>query len=185
MWQGGFTFEFSWRGPPEAEATVRGHLVIMTMKRRQSIIGGCCSQCMLYSVYRILGANSWSRHGETQRDDLTLCSAIIVELWTRKREMGYQDENDVEDYKRIWEICGTTCLIGLGWPSIGVITHLIRTCTCCIVDGKLTRTWHSLVSDDDSPRTLSSLPFLSSILPSPKNTKLTPPSLSIHAMIKS
>ena len=23
-----------------------------------------------------------------QRDDLTLCSAMMVELWTRKREMG-------------------------------------------------------------------------------------------------
>jgi len=31
------------------------------------------------------------------RDDLTLCSAMIVELWTRKGEMGDEDENDVEN----------------------------------------------------------------------------------------
>ena len=30
-----------------------------------------------------------------------MCSAMIVELWTRKREMGDDDENDVEDYKWI------------------------------------------------------------------------------------
>ena len=30
-------------------------------------------------------------------DDLTLCSAMMVELWTRKREMGDEDENNVED----------------------------------------------------------------------------------------
>jgi len=32
-----------------------------------------------------------------KRDYLTLCSAMMVELWTRKRGMGDQDENDVED----------------------------------------------------------------------------------------
>jgi len=26
-----------------------------------------------------------------------MCSAMIVELWTRKREMGDEDENDGED----------------------------------------------------------------------------------------
>ena len=31
------------------------------------------------------------------RDDLTLCSAMMVELLTRKREMGIEDENDMED----------------------------------------------------------------------------------------
>jgi len=35
-------------------------------------------------------------HG-MERDDLTLYSAMIVELWTRKREMGNEDENDMED----------------------------------------------------------------------------------------
>ena len=52
---------------------------------------------MLYSVYALLGANSRSWHGEIERDDLTLCSAMMVELWTRKREMGDEDENDMEN----------------------------------------------------------------------------------------
>jgi hypothetical protein len=30
-----------------------------------------------------------------ERDDIILCSAMMVELWTRKREMGDDDENDV------------------------------------------------------------------------------------------
>jgi len=34
---------------------------------------------MLYSVYAVLGVNSLSWHGEIERDDLTLCSAIMVE----------------------------------------------------------------------------------------------------------
>jgi len=32
-----------------------------------------------------------------ERDDFTLCSAMMVELWTRNREMGDEDEKDVED----------------------------------------------------------------------------------------
>jgi len=32
-----------------------------------------------------------------ERDDVTLCSAKMVELWTRKKKMGDEDENDVED----------------------------------------------------------------------------------------
>jgi len=35
---------------PEAEATFRGQLVIVKMKGRQTILGGCCTRCMLYSV---------------------------------------------------------------------------------------------------------------------------------------
>ena len=49
-------------------------------------------------------------------------------------------------YKWIWEIRGPTCLIGLGTPHIGVITHQIGTHTCCIGDGKLTCTRNSLKS---------------------------------------
>jgi len=84
-------------GTPEAEATSRGQLVIMKMKGRQTMLGECCTQCMLYSVYALLGVNSWSWHGEMERDDLTFCSAIMVKLCKRKREMGEEDENDVED----------------------------------------------------------------------------------------
>jgi len=41
------------------------------------------------------------------------------------------------------------------------------------------------VSHDDFPHLLSSLSFSSSTLPSPKNTKLSHRSLSLHAMIRS
>jgi len=50
--------------------------------------------CMLYSVYAVLGLcctqcqlmiMTWR---EIDRDYLTLCSAMMVELWTRKRDMG-------------------------------------------------------------------------------------------------
>jgi hypothetical protein len=34
---------------------------------------------------------------EIERDDLRLDSAMMVELWTRKRQMGDEGENDVED----------------------------------------------------------------------------------------
>jgi len=52
---------------------------------------------MLYSVYAALGVNSRSSDGEIERDDVTLCSAMMVELWTGKREMKDQDGNDVQD----------------------------------------------------------------------------------------
>jgi len=43
---------------------------------------------MLYPEYDVLGVKSSSWHGEIERDDITLCSAMRVELWTRKSEMG-------------------------------------------------------------------------------------------------
>ena len=52
---------------------------------------------MPHSVYTVVGVNSRSCHGEIQRDDLTLYSAMIIELWTRKREMGDEDEINLED----------------------------------------------------------------------------------------
>jgi len=35
-----------------------------------------------------------------ERNDLTLCSAKIVELWTTKAEMWDEDENDLENTSR-------------------------------------------------------------------------------------
>ena len=39
----------------EAAATFRGQLLIMRMKGRQTILGRCCTRCMLYPVYAVLG----------------------------------------------------------------------------------------------------------------------------------
>jgi len=174
MWQGDITFELSWRGTPEAEATFRGQLVIMRMKGQQTILGGCCTRCMLHMVYAILGANTWSWHGQIESNDLTLCSAMIVELWTRKRGMGDEDENDMEDYERIWEIRGMTCLIGLGWSLLIVITHLIGTRICCIRDHQLTRTRNSRKSQ-----------FLMMISPVPFHISLSCPQFYHHLRTRS
>jgi len=42
---------------------------------------------MQYLVYAVLGVNSSSGHEDIERDDLTSCSQVMVELRTRKREM--------------------------------------------------------------------------------------------------
>ena len=56
------------------------------------------------------------------KDDLTLCSAMMVEFWTRRREMGDENENDMEDtsgYKKSGARLG-----GLGWEDL--ISLLVR-----------------------------------------------------------
>jgi len=40
---------------PEVDATLRGLLGIMRMKGIQTILGGCCTRCMLYTVYAVHG----------------------------------------------------------------------------------------------------------------------------------
>ena len=58
---------------------------------------------MLYLVNAVLGVNSLSWNGEIERDNLTLCSAMMVEWWTRKKEMWDEDGNNVEDTSRYEE----------------------------------------------------------------------------------
>ena len=78
-----------------------------------AVLGVCCTHCMLYSVYAVLGvccsrhqlSRSWN--AETERDDLTCCSEMMVGLWTRKRDMEDDDENDVLDTSG-YEISGAT-----------------------------------------------------------------------------
>jgi hypothetical protein len=50
---------------------------------------------LLYPVYAVLVASSCSWHGERGRNDASWCSAIMVELWPIKKDMGDQDENGV------------------------------------------------------------------------------------------
>jgi len=129
MWECHFTFELSWRagwwqsivkeGALEAEATFKRQLIIMRMEGRPTILGGCCTRCGLYSVYAVLGVNSWSCHGEIERDHLTLCSAMMVELWTRKREMGEEDENDMEDMSGYEK--SEVRLAWLGWEYLVLV----------------------------------------------------------------
>jgi hypothetical protein len=53
---------------------------------------------MLYSVYAVLSVNSWSLHAETERDDLTLCSAMMVEKerWGMKMGTNMEDTSGYE-----------------------------------------------------------------------------------------
>ena len=69
---------------------------------------------------------------------------MMVELWIRKREMGDEDGNNVEDRSGYEKSRVLLCLIGLGRPRIGVLTRRIGIRTCCIGDGKLTCTETSL-----------------------------------------
>ena len=57
-------------------------------------------------VYALLNVNSWSWHGEIERDDLTWCSSMMVELRIRKREMrGDQGKHHKkQELKRIWYV---------------------------------------------------------------------------------
>jgi len=187
MWQGDVTFERSWRagwwrsivygGTPEAEATFRGQLVMMRMKGRQTIFE-CCTQCMLYSVYAVLGVNWWSCHGEIERDDLTLCSAKRVQMWMRKREMGDEDEDDVEDMSG-YEKSGVR-LAWLGWEDL--VSVLLHAGSGLVPAISRMVNWlaHEILLSPSF-----SWWFVPSPLPSPKNMKLSHPSLSVHAMIKS
>jgi len=56
-----------------------------------ALLGVCC-----YSVYAVLGIDSWSWHGEIERDDLTSCSQVMVELRTRKKTMNGEGGNHQE-----------------------------------------------------------------------------------------
>ena len=108
-----------------------------------AVLGICCTRCMLYSVYAVLGVNSSSCHGERQTDNLTLYSAIMVEFWIRKRDGEWRWEWYGE-YKQIWQIKSTTCLMQFRRSHIGVITRGIGSRTCSIGNGKLTCTCNSL-----------------------------------------
>jgi len=54
--------------------------------------GVCCTWYKLYLVYAVLGVNSWWWHGVIERDDLTLCFAMMVELGTKERVGGQRWE---------------------------------------------------------------------------------------------
>jgi len=154
-----------------------------------AVLGVCCTRCMLYSVYVVLDVcctrsqlmiMAW-RDREGWLNFVFCNDGRVVD--EKERDGGWRWER-CGGYKRIWEIRWTTCLIGLGRPRIGVITPQIGTRTCHIGDGKLTRTRNSLCPCFTwwfAP----SLFFSSSTLQSPKNTKLSHPSLSLNAMIKS
>jgi len=157
MWWGDSTVEFSWAagwwqsisqgGMPETKASFSSQFIILRMKGKQTILVGWYSRCMLNSVYTVLGVNSWSWPGGMERVDLTLCSAKIVELCTRKSDGGWRWKW-CGGYMRMGEINGMTCLSSSRRPHVGDIVCCIRTCTCHIGDGQLTCTGNSLNSQN-------------------------------------
>jgi len=113
-----------------------------------AVLGVCCTWCMLYLVYAVLGVCC------------TQCQLMIMTWRNREGWLNFVfcddswvvDEKDRDgrwrwqrcEYERIWEIRGTTSLIGLGRPRMGVIRWRIGTYLCWIRDGKLTLTRNSL-----------------------------------------
>ena len=114
-------------------------------------LGTCCTRCILYSVYAVLGVYS------------THCPLMIMTWREREGWLNFLvcndgrvvDENQGDGgwrwelcggYKQKCEIMGTTCLVLLGKPCIAVISCQIGTGICNISDGKLTRTQDSLES---------------------------------------
>jgi len=138
-------------------------------------------------MYAALSVNSRWWHREIERNDSTLCfcdDSKVVDKKERNRGWRWQRYGG---YEWPWEIRSTTCLIGFRRPHMGVIIRQIGTWTWRVWDGQLTHTRNSLKSQFlmmISPIS-SDLSLLCSTLPSPKNTKFSHPSLSLHVVIMS
>jgi len=100
-----------------------------------AVLGVCCTRCQLMIM-------PW-RDGEGWLNFVFCDDGWDVD--EKESDVGWRWER-CGGYERIWEIRSTTCLIGLGWPRISVITRWIGTHTCRIWDGQLTSTLNSLKS---------------------------------------
>jgi len=159
----------------------------MRLKGRQyfrvdAVLGVCCTQHMLE-----LCVNSWLWHGGTVSDDVTLWSVMMVELWTRNREIGI-------DMRMMWRI-----RVDMRSPEYNVPDWVGMTAYRCNdtpnqesllpyagmyvqLDSEFSQVQ---VSDENFHHLLRSHSFSLSPLPSPRNPKLSRHSRSLHAMIKS
>jgi len=112
---------------------------------------------------------------------------MMVELWTRTREMEDEDENDMEDTSG-YENSGVR-LARLGFQDL--LSALLPTELGLVpaISGMVNWLAHEILlvpgSHDDFPHLLRYLSLLCSTRRSPKNTKLSPPSLSLHAIMLS
>jgi len=117
---------------------------------------------MQYSVYAVVCLNWWYSHGEIERVDLTLCSAMMVELWSGKREMGDEDENHVDDtsgYETSGEQHAPT---GLRRPGIREITW--RSGLVPAVSEIVSSLAHKISRSPSFPWCFPSSPFISLLL---------------------
>jgi len=102
-------------------------------------------------------------------------------------EIKDNDGNDIEVTSGLQNWGVQHARLGIGKSRFSVIFHRIETLTSRIKNGKLICTRNSLKSQFLMliPQQLLSLSFSSSTIPSPNNTNLSHPVLSLHAMIKS
>jgi len=141
-----------------------------------AVLGVCSTWCMLYLVYTALRVRSnWcmrhsvyaepsiqsrARHGLIERNNLTLCYAILIELWTRKQGGEWRWEPDA-GYEWMWTVRDRTCpnrfwRLQIGGHTCQMVGHA---CTIGghhyqITIGMVTCTWNSVL-----------LQFLSKTLP--------------------
>jgi hypothetical protein len=66
-----------------------------------AVLSVCCTWYMLYSVYGVLGVNSWSWLGEIETDHLTSCSWVMVEKERDEEDMW---EIIIRNWD-LWEFC--------------------------------------------------------------------------------
>jgi len=101
--------------------------------------------------------------------------------------MGDEDEKDMEDTSG-YEKSGVR-LAWLGSQDLESVLLPARLDLVPAISGMVNSLVHEIlyvpVSHDDFRHLLWSVSFLCSSLPSPKNTKLSYPSLSLHAIIMS
>jgi len=145
-----------------------------------AVLGVCCPRFMLYSVYAILSVNSLSWHGEIERDDLTLYSMMMVE----KERLGMKMGTNMKDTSR-YEKSGVRLawldledLISVFLPAgsgvVPAVSGMVNWLPYEILLSLSFSWWFPPISS-----------HLSLSLPSPKNTKLSHPYLSLHAIIMS
>jgi len=135
----------------------------------------------------ILGVTSWSWHGEIERDDLTLCSSVMVDLRTREREMRGDGGNHHEKLGLNRTLCARQFTIPIQQVRVPIrrLITLIRSLPNPIryVVPRIShiRSYPPHCSYPHPP----SLSFSSTTLTSLQNTKLSYPSPSKHVMIMS
>jgi len=156
-----------------------------------AVVGVCYTWCMLYSVYAVLGVcctrcqlmtMAW-RDSEGWLNFVFFDDGWVVDGKVR----GDEDEDDVEDTSGYGK--SGVRLAWFGWGDLVSVPLLTGSGLVPAVSRMVNWLAHEIlyvpVSPDDLPHLLSSLSFSSWTLPSPKNTKLSHPSLSLHAMIMS
>jgi len=100
-----------------------------------SIVGSIVGELSLFLLFQFLVV-----------DDRSAVAGTMIYMPSISFPARLQDNGEVMEHFPFREIRGTTCLIRLRRPRIGVITRQIGTRTCHIRDGKLTRTRNSLNS---------------------------------------